>query len=182
LDPGGSVLSTSILRRDTFAFHDVNRLGSRRPYSFRGSITRLAHSPLYASPRGSLHDTQEVATRWMDSFRGRTIDLQVSLLSITIHLPSLPSFRWRTNGRMSRGAKRRRIHPGVGHYATRFLPLAFATAIRARAAVNKSSPVAQFGPITATPALIVKEKVPASNSITVRSAKFLSVSATSRAA
>ena len=34
----------------------------------------------------------------MDSFRGRTIDLQVFLLSITVHLLSFPSFGWRTNG------------------------------------------------------------------------------------
>lgn len=33
----------------------------------------------------------------MDSFRGRTIDLQVFLLSITVHLLSFPSFGWRTN-------------------------------------------------------------------------------------
>ena len=37
----------------------------------------------------------------MDSFRGRTIDVQVSLLSVTIHLLSFPSFGWRTNVKLS---------------------------------------------------------------------------------
>ena len=39
----------------------------------------------------------------MDSFRGRTIDLQVFLLSITVHLLSFPSFGWRTNVKLSCG-------------------------------------------------------------------------------
>ena len=39
----------------------------------------------------------------MDSFRGRTIDVQVSLLSVTIHLLSFPSFGWRTNVALSCG-------------------------------------------------------------------------------
>ncbi len=33
----------------------------------------------------------------MDSFRGRTIDVQVLLLSVTVHLLSSASFGWRTN-------------------------------------------------------------------------------------
>ena len=81
--PGIGGIHAHSCRTSPVAFRMVRLRRLSRRYLFRGSVTRPAHSPSYASPRRSPVAAQGLDFPGVDSSRGRTCLSRLSLLWLT---------------------------------------------------------------------------------------------------
>ena len=97
-DPGGTGRARPS-RRASGAFRSCHSVGFRDVYGFRGSITRPARLPVYASQPGSPPDHATLGSGWLANL-GRSglspVGSQPKVSVMSSHaLPPSPSFAWR---------------------------------------------------------------------------------------